>query len=40
MISKWESIRPEDTIPILDANRVDEKIRAYAIEKISQFSDE
>jgi hypothetical protein len=40
MITKWEAIRPEDALPLLDSNRADEKIRAYAVQKLSQLSDE
>jgi hypothetical protein len=40
MLDKWAPMEPEDAICLLDAKFPDEKIRSYAVERLSHLSDD
>jgi phosphatidylinositol-4,5-bisphosphate 3-kinase catalytic subunit alpha/beta/delta len=40
MLQQWTPLHPEDAMPLLDANFADERVRLYAVERISEMSDD
>lgn len=40
MLGNWASMEPEDAIQLLDAKYPDEKVRQYAVQRISLLSDD
>lgn len=40
MIENWAPMDPEDAIQLLDAKFPDERVRAYAVQRISLLSDD
>lgn len=40
MLGNWAAMEPEDAIQLLDAKYPDEKVRQYAVSRISLLSDD
>ena len=40
MLDNWAAMEPEDAIQLLDAKYPDEKVRQYAVQRISLLSDD
>ncbi len=40
MLKIWAPMKPEDAVTLLDAKFPDQEVRLYAIERISEFSDD
>lgn len=40
MLRKWAKPMPEDALPLLDVHFADESVRLFAIDKLSQMSDD
>jgi phosphatidylinositol-4,5-bisphosphate 3-kinase len=40
MLNNWAPMAPEDAIQLLDCKYPDEKVRKYAVDRISQLSDD
>ena len=40
MLKNWAPMEPEEAIQLLDAKFPDERVRTYAVERISHLSDD
>ena len=40
ILKNWAPMEPEEAISLLDAKFTDEKVRQYAVERISHLSDD
>ena len=40
MLENWAPMKPEEAIPLLDAKYPDERVRQYAVQRISLLSDD
>ena len=40
MLKEWAPLTPQEALPLLDAHFADEAVRLYAVERISNFSDD
>ena len=40
MLDNWAQMQPEDAIQLLDAKFPDERVRQYAVQRISLLSDD
>lgn len=40
MLKQWSPLTPEDALPLIDATLADEQVRLYAVERLSELSDD
>ena len=40
MLDNWAQMQPEDAIQLLDAKFPDERVRQYAVQRVSLLSDD
>jgi phosphatidylinositol-4,5-bisphosphate 3-kinase len=40
ILKVWSPLSPEDALPLVDANYADESVRLYAVERLSELSDD
>lgn len=40
MMKVWTTLRPDDALPLLDANISDESVRFYATKQVGKYKDD